>query len=92
MNISEATDVGLVLQHMIGATNAERATGNVVAAAYRLTLRAGKALQVSASAIATVEEIEIAVVELAQQQADAANYIMDYEDGYPDLVSRVVAP
>jgi len=42
MNISESTDVALVLQHMIGATNTDREPQDVEDAAVRLTVRVGQ--------------------------------------------------
>jgi len=75
VNITEATDVALVLQHMIGATNTDREPQDVEDAAVRLTVRVGGALQVTAWKIATQAEIHEAVADLAQRHADA-----DYDD------------
>jgi hypothetical protein len=80
MNITEANDVTLVLQHMIGATNTKREPQKVIDAMSRLTVRVGNALQAPPWKIASLCEIEEAVAELAQRQADSLAYQSDWAD------------
>lgn len=67
--IGEASDIATVLQHLTGA--AEKDPVTVALAARRLAERAGKALQVTPDSIATVADLEEAIVDLAQHHADA---------------------
>jgi hypothetical protein len=80
VNISEANDAALVLQHVIGATNTDREPQDVEDAAVRLTVRVGSALQVAAWKIATQAEIHEAVAHLAERNGDAAAYLADWAD------------
>jgi hypothetical protein len=66
--IGEASDIATVLQHLTGS--AEKDPVDVTLAARRLAERAGKALQVTPDAIATVADLEEAVADLAQHHAD----------------------
>ena len=67
--IGEASDIATVLQHLTGAH--EKDPVDVVLAARRLAERAGKALQMTPDAIATVADLDEAVADLAQHHADS---------------------
>jgi hypothetical protein len=67
--IGEASDIVTVLQHLTGT--AEKDPVDVASAGRRLAERAGKALQITPDAIATVADLEEAAADLAQHHADA---------------------